>query len=187
MADPFVLRPLTKVALPSSDTSAFRPPSSKQLLGQWFIVQTSLPFWRDKRNIKIAYSASPSSSHIIDQIDDTTIYQTLGSEKLKTVQGVSAQGDSEKAGAWDWRGSGWVKVVRNHWEILGHASYEGGDEASWIVVHTQKSFFTPAAIHVYSRKKEALTEATWQTLKATLEERQELKDLVVNVFQVQQE
>ncbi len=189
MADSFVLRPSPSSASPSSsDSSPFQPPSPEQLFGQWFIIHTSLPFWRDKRNIKIAYSALSSPPRPTDPINDTTTYQTLKSEKLKTVQGVNTLAQSEQQGVWDWRGSGWVKVVSNHWEILGHGCREGGGDAGrWIVIHTQKSFFTPAAVHVYSRSKKALPEETKEMLKAALAQLQELKGLVEDVFQVQQD
>ena len=184
----FVLRPRTLSALSSSDPSTFQPPSPEQLLGQWFIVHTSLPFWRDKRNIAIAYSAPSTSSPPTNVVNDTVTYQALKSDKLKTVQGVNTLALGAWQGAWDWRGSGWVKVVSNHWEILAHGSGVGGDEGGrWIVIHTQKSFFAPAAVHVYSRDKEVLPEETLKMLVAALAQWNDLNELVENMFQVEQQ
>ncbi|KAM0802920.1 hypothetical protein BDR22DRAFT_100790 [Usnea florida] len=185
--DAFVLRPSLDPALPSSDDSTFRPPSSEQLLGQWFIVHSSLPFWRNKRNIKISYSAVSSPARPIVQTNDTVVYQTLNSDKLNTVNGVNTVAQSEEHGAWDWRGSGWVKVVNNHWEVLGHDCRAGDDARRWIVIHTGKSFFAPAAIHVYSRDKEELPEETRKTLVTALAQSQDLKGLAEDLFRVQQE
>ena len=188
MTAPFVLRPATASALPSSDSSIFQPPSPEQILGKWFIVHTSLPFWHDKRNIVITYSAPSLATPPIKLVNDTVTYQTLKSDKPKTVQGVNALAQGPLQDAWDWRGSGWVKVVSNHWEILGHACAEDGvDVARWIVIHTQKSFFTPAAVHVYSRDKEALPEETRKMLVACLARWKDLKDLVENMFAVEQQ
>ncbi len=116
---------------------------------------------------------------------DLVTYQALTSEKLRTLQGVNTHSESEDEGAWHWRGTGWVKVVSNNWEILGLGSGEIGNEEGWIVIQTQRSFFTPAAIHVYSRKKEQLPEDMWGNLKAALMEREDLKDLVQSMFDVQ--
>lgn len=56
-----------------------------------------------------------------------------------------------------------------------------------MVIHTQKSLFTPAAIHVYSRNKEALPSETLKMLMVALAQGQALKDLLENMFQVQQD
>ena len=185
MTNPFVLRALEASISPSSESAAFQPPSPEHLLGQWFIIHTSLPFWRDKRNITIVYSAAYPQPTPTNIINDTVTYQNLSSDKVKTVQGTNTAAQGERQGAWDWRGSGWVKVVSNHWEILGYGSGESGDEGRWMVIHTRKSFFTPAAIHVYSKSQKALTEETRRSLMSTLAKHQGLKELVESTFEVQ--
>ena len=190
---PFVLRHSTVSVPPSSTSYAFQPPSPEQLLGQWFVVHSSLPFWHDKRNIVITYS-SPSPAPPNDVVNDTVTYQTLKSDKLKTVQGVNTLAQNAPQGTWDWRGSGWIKVASNRWEILGHASGGGGvggggggGVGRWIVIYTHKSIFTPAAVHVYSRDKEMLPEETRKMLVATLAGWKDLRDLVENMLAVQQQ
>ncbi|KAA6407847.1 MAG: hypothetical protein FRX48_08198 [Lasallia pustulata] len=74
-------------------------PSLEQLLGKWFIVHTSLPFWRGKRNITIVYSATLSPARSTDSVNDIVTYQTLNSEKLKTIQDVNTLTQSEQQGA----------------------------------------------------------------------------------------
>ena len=164
-------------------SAAFQPPSSEQLLGQWFIVHSSLPYWSNKRNLQITYSRISTSDSSTD-LEDTITYQSTSSDKIKTIQGVNTLAQSEHQGAWDWRGCGWVKIVSNHWEILGHGNHEAGD---WIAIHTQKSFFAPAAIHVYSRVKDALPEEIKDTLTATLMQHQDLKALIECLFRVRQD
>lgn len=182
MTSSFVLRPS---ALSSPDEPAFQPPSSDQLLGQWFVVHTSLPFWRNKRNIQITYSAPPSPALATDLVIDTVTYQVENSAKLKTVQGTNTPAQSEHHGAWDWRGTGFIKVVSNHWEVLGHGDLGAGEKECWIVIHTQKSFFTPAAIHVYSRSREPLSEDVLKPLMAALAQHLNLRDLIGNMYQIQ--
>ena len=79
-----------------------------------------------------------------------------------------------------------MKVVSSQWKILGHDSLEAGG-GWWMAIHTQKSLFTPAAIHLYSRNKEALPEETQKMLIAALTQCQDLNDLVENMFPVRQD
>ena len=187
MTASFALRPSTNSALPLSDSSTFQPLSPEQLLGKWFIVHTSLPYWHDKRNIVIAYSAPSSPAPPTETVNDTITYQTLKSDKLRTVHGVNMLARGASPGAWDWRGSGWFKVVSNHWEILGHACGEGGEVGRWMVIHTQKSFFTPAAVHVYSRDNQSLPDETRKMLVTALAQWKDLTDLVEKMFAVEQQ
>ena len=187
MTDAFALLP-SIAKLGPSDSPLFQAPSSGDLLGEWFIVLTSLPYWRDKRNIKVTYSASEPTAANPQIIYDTTTFQTLTSDKHKSVQGVNTPSPCGQPGGWDWRGTGWVKVVSNHWDVLGHnaISPEGGQKIEWFVIHTKKSFFTPAANHIYSRRKEAPAEGIRESLLNAFTERQEFKGLLECMFKVQQ-
>ena len=170
-----------------SDSPPYQAPRSDQLLGEWFIVLTSLPYWRDKRNIKVTYSASEPTAADAPTIYDTVTFQTLTSDKLKSVQGVNTSSQLGQLGGWDWRGTGWVKVVSNHWDVLGHnaISPEDGQKIEWFVIHTKKSFFTPAAIHIYSRRKQAPAEGVRESLLDAFTEHQELKCLLGCMFKIQ--
>ena len=180
----FAIRP-SLLNAPLPDNPVFQPPSSNEILGDWFIVQTSLPYWRDKRNVKITYSNISPSNSTIQSVQDEVSYRTLTSETIKTLRGINTPSPRGQPGAWDWRGSGWVKVVSNHWEILSYGNDQDGG-VEWMVIYTEKSFFTPAAVHVYSRKQSKLPEAARDGLVNVLVERQHLKALVEGMYEVQQ-
>ena len=185
MATSFAFRSSVS-GLPLSDAPDFQPPSLKGLLGDWFIVLTSLPYWQGKRNIKATYSVLSETDIDIQSAQDDVTYQTLTSDKIKTVRGVTTPSQTGPAGTFDWRGSGLVKVVSNRWEVLAHGSFESCDRVEWILIHTGKSLFAPAAVHVYSRAKHMLAKDTRRELENTLGGRQDLKGLLEAMFEVQQ-
>ena len=180
----YAARPLNP-EMSSSANCTFEPPSSQDLLGDWFIVQTSLPFWSDKRNVKITYSEGSSAASGITSVQDDVIYQTSTSEKTKTVRGLNTSSQRGLPGAWDWRGLGWVKIVSNHWEVLAH-DLDGLDGRVWMVIHTEKSFFAPEAVHVYSRIKTTLSSDLREGLQKDLMGRQGIANLLRNMYDVRQ-
>ena len=184
MADRFAVRP-SDTESSSSLNSTFQPPSSKDLLGDWFIVHTSLPYWSDKRNVKITYSERSPAGGGITSVQDDVVYQTLTSEKTKSVRGLNTSSQRGLSGAWDWRGLGWVKIVSNHWEVLAH-DLDGLDGRVWMVIYTEKSFFAPEAVHVYSRVKTALSSDLREGLTKALMGRQGTAELLRNMYDVLQ-
>ena len=103
-----------------------------------------------------------------EKLDDLVEYQSLKSDKLKSVHGIDT---SNKAfpGSWDWRGKGWLIIARSRWEVLGYGMEEGG----WAVTYFAKTLFTPAGIDVYSKRKEGLSEGL---LKKILDEMKKIED-----------
>ena len=156
------------------------------MAGHWHIVYTSLPLWKDKRNVTEDYAAiEPDASGIV-RIDDTASYQKLNSDKIHTIHGIDTPTPGAD-GAFDWRGKGWLKIASSHWEILGWGDL--GDGAQWIVTYFSKTLFTPAGIDIYSRTKEGLSEKALDDILSRLKELEaaELKVLVEGIFQVKQE
>ncbi|KAL9009987.1 MAG: hypothetical protein Q9173_005037 [Seirophora scorigena] len=183
MTSAFVLRP-SLLALPTSDASTFQPPSTNDLLGDWWIVQTSLPYWRDKRNVKITYTQLANDNTATLSVQDDASYQLLDSDKTKMIRGINTLSQRDQPGAWDWRGTGWVKIVSNHWKILAYGP-GGGEEMEWLLIHTEKSFFTPAAVHVYSRVKTALPRFVKDALVDALVDSRDLRILLEGVYEPQ--
>lgn len=167
----------------SSDSSAGTPtfplPDASWLCDTWHVTHSTLPMWKDKRNVCITYSSLPE-----DRLDDLVSYQALDSDKKKEVRGV----DSPVAnGAYSWRGKGWLKIASSRWEILGwgkgapkDSSDTGAEEESsgkstqedwdWVVTYFAKTLFTPAGIDIYSRRPEGLSRQTVEGLKSALME-----------------
>ncbi|KAJ5748197.1 Calycin [Penicillium nucicola] len=171
------INPPKALATPSHQTHP--PPTNDFLTGTWHVTHTSLPLWKNKRNVKITYKPLPganakgdgsgtgtgSETGAITKLDDLVEYQKANSAKIHSVHGIDtpAAGDP---GAWDWRGKGWLVIASSHWECLGFGRVEDGNE--WVVTYFAKTLFTPAGIDVYSRSPEGLAgdvmEGIWGAL-----------------------
>ncbi|KAK9242509.1 hypothetical protein V1506DRAFT_495357 [Lipomyces tetrasporus] len=209
--------------LPRSEASIFfTPPSVAFLKGTWHVTHSTLPMWKSYRNVHITYTPLPSTTNPTDgttdvadiRLDDLVSYNSLNSDKVKTVHGVDTPGEG---GAWDWRGKGWLVIASSHWEVLCHGTekpdssiqaetraQEAGEGAvadvavpaatqgegnQWVVTYFTKSLFTPAGIDIYSRCAEGLKD---QTVKDILEmlnglEAPEMKKLAEEMFEVKRD
>lgn len=137
------LTPTPKITLsppnhstPKSPNPKHTAPSIDFLTGIWHVTHSSLPLWKDKRNVKITYTPIPPTSTATTnstggatgissdadptKLDDLVQYQSRDSSKPKihTVHGVDTPSRSNP-GAWDWRGKGWLVIASSHWEVLG--------------------------------------------------------------------
>lgn len=167
----------------------FTPPTPQWLSGTWHVTHSTLPMWKTKRNVQITYRPLPSADGGTDQgndrIEDTVTYQALTSEKVKTVKGIDKASGTD-AGAWDWRGKGWLMIASSHWEVLGYG-HRGADE--WALTYFAKTLFTPAGIDIYSRSNEGLSEETLEGIKNALSQIDDpnVKKLAAEVFEVLQD
>ncbi|KAL9086298.1 MAG: hypothetical protein Q9165_007213 [Trypethelium subeluteriae] len=193
------LRPPTASQLPQPDD--FHPPSLDWLKGTWTVTHSTLPMWKSKRNVHITYTILPNNpkhdatNNTSNQLDDLVSYQALNSDKVKQVHGVDTAAGPE-GGAWDWRGTGLLKIATSHWEMLGWGVEPGSEgdatdtakngESQWAVTYFAKTLFTPAGIDIYSRTDKGLSEQTLSSIKNAL---QGIKDpnvekLVGELFEV---
>ncbi|KAL8854948.1 MAG: hypothetical protein Q9221_000144 [Calogaya cf. arnoldii] len=169
-AQSLTLRPpttSTHLAQPPS----FTAPTPQWLSGTWHVTHSTLPMWKSKRNVSITYTPLPAPS---SQIDDLVKYQTLTSDKEKTIEGIDTPSQGAKGGEWDWRGKGWLKIASSHWEVLGwgdlHPNLQGEGEQGnqWVVTYFAKTLFTPAGVDVYSRRKEGVGREVVEKIKEDL-------------------
>lgn len=170
------IRPPTTTALPQPST--FDLPSLRTLSGTWHVTHSTLPMWKSKRNVRITYTLlAPSSSPDSEppRLDDLVSYQTLTSQKVRTIRGIdtvsgsgakSGQGQYTRCGEFDWRGKGWLAVASSHWEILG--SGRAGEGDMWVVTYFARTLFTPAGIDIYSRDARGLAVETVEEIKRAL-------------------
>ncbi|KAL6716805.1 hypothetical protein ACLMJK_004717 [Lecanora helva] len=189
MAAIYSLRPPTTTGLPQA--ADFRPPAPAWLKGTWHVTHSTLPMWKSKRNVTITYEPLPPSSPSIaqdetDKFESTVAYQTLSSEKVKTVKGTETSSGKD-TGAYDWRGKGWLIIASSHWEVLGYGELEG--EQQWAVTYFAKTLFTPAGIDIYSRTKEGLPEAALDGIKTALAaiDHEGIRNLTKDLFVVKRE
>ena len=155
--------------------------------------------WKSKRNVTITYQTlhptptSPSTPQTTastppNKFESTVSYQTLSSNKVKTVKGIETSSGKDNSGAWDWRGKGWLMIATSHWEVLGYGDLEEEGQ-QWAVTYFAKTLFTPAGIDIYSRRKEGLEERVVEGIKEALAaiECEEMKRLVEGVFEVKRD
>lgn len=116
--------------------------------------------WKKNRNVVITYTPLESPP---GAIDDLVEYQSLSSDKKKTVKGIDRP-HANVGAAYNWRGRGWLKIASSHWEILAFGEEEGG----WAVTFFEKTLFTPAGIDIYARRKEGLSEALIRQVQAEM-------------------
>lgn len=140
-----------------------------------------------KRNVTIIYKPlEPTTAHssqgAVSRLDDTVSYQTLTSDKIKTVHGIdTACGPS--ADIWDWRGTGWLKIASSHWEVIGYGQASGEE---WAVTYFASTLFTPAGIDVISRSKQGISAETLSGIKAAFSkfDDENVKKLASELFAV---
>lgn len=170
---------------PGTNPEGFAAPPLEWLSGKWYFTHSTLPTWKDKRNVSISYevksSSAPSNSgteeDLCGRLEDVVEFQDLKSDKVHAVKGQEhTDGDSK---AWNWRGQGIIKIASSHWEVLGwgdgHADQQKGQRdgtgaARWMVTYFIKTAFTPAAIDIYARSAAGVGEDLLRSIKSGLTE-----------------
>ncbi|KAK4697704.1 hypothetical protein P7C71_g421, partial [Lecanoromycetidae sp. Uapishka_2] len=188
MAQSVRLRAPNAVDLPQPKLPS---PTTSWLSGTWHVTHSTLPMWKSKRNVTITYEelppSTPSPSHSsTNKLDDIVSYQTLSSEKVKTVRGIDTASGPD-TGAWDWRGKGWLMIASSHWEVLGWGDLKDGNQ--WAVTFFANTMFTPAGIDVYSRKNKGVPESVLTEIKEALAaiEHESVQKLSREIFEVKRD
>lgn len=115
---------------PGVDPPDFSPPPLPWLAGTWYFTHSTLPIWKDKRNVRITYTvynesdstngssaSSPSLSSFSkftgsskadsksqqkqERLDDVVEYQEAGSDRVKQVRGREYTSPGSDTRAWD--------------------------------------------------------------------------------------
>ena len=153
------------------------PPPTSFLTGTWNVIYSTLPMWKDRRNVRITYTALPPSDPTVDspvpRLDDLVTYQTLTSDKNMTIQGIDTPSGGDTI-AWDWRGKGWLNIVTSHWEFIDWANGPN-EEDQWAVLWFQKTIFTPERVDIISRSKDGVGENMLRMLILELKGRDKCK------------
>jgi len=189
---PVVLRPPT--SSPAKPPANYQHPTISWLSEIWHVTHSTLPMWKNKRNVRIQYTPlEPSSPSIpkenTDQIDDLVSYQGLNSEKIHTVAGIDkCASTGDQRGEWNWRGKGWLKVAGSHWEILGWGE-ELGTRNKWVVTAFAKTLFTPAGIDIYSKDGAGISEQTLKDIKTALAsiEDENVQKMASHIFEIKRD
>ena len=163
------------------DAATFQAPDVRWLNGTWHITHSTLPIWKDKRNVRITYDIQkPDRPGGKERLDDVVEYQDMSSDKVKSVRGRNIQVKDHDSTAWDWRGKGIIKLASSHWDILGWGVDPlvtglgvSPNEHKWMVTYFVKTVFTPAAIDFYSQDPAGLSIELVEQIKDGLTRSQE--------------
>lgn len=159
----------------------FTIPSVDFLKGTWHVTHSTLPMWKSNRNVRITYTPLPDAP---ERLDDLVEYQSLPEGKPKSVHGIDKPNQTFP-GSYDWRGKGWLKIARSHWEVLGYGEEEGG----WAVTYFAKTLFTPAGVDVYSREKGGASEVLLQRIQDEMKKIEDgkFREMLDSMFAIKQE
>lgn len=159
----------------------FKAPSLDFVSGAWHVTHSTLPMWKNNKNVKIIYTALSAPA---GALDDLVEYNPIDSDKQKTVRGVDTP-DPTRHAAYNWRGKGLLMIASSHWEILGHGEEDGG----WMVTFFSKTMFTPAGVDVYSRQQGGLSDKTLERIRAEMKrvDDAEFQRLIDEMFVIKHE
>ncbi|KAF5024676.1 hypothetical protein F66182_3246 [Fusarium sp. NRRL 66182] len=162
---PIKLNPPTKYSSSSKNDPPVSPPTFDWLTTTWSVAYSTLPMWRDARNVRITYKLLPGTADGRPRFDDLVEYEPTSKDgTLKTVEGVDTQASSI---GWDWRGKGWLMFVTSHWELLGwgEAVTAEGVKERWAVTWFAPTVFTKEGLDIYCDRKEGLSEGTYERIR----------------------
>ncbi|KAJ7161428.1 hypothetical protein C8R43DRAFT_880929 [Mycena crocata] len=164
-------------------TARLLPPGSDienvpyaDLLGTWHVVASTLPMWKDKKNVKITYSTIPGEPAAT--MDDLVSYEKRSAKPgaaPSTVKGIDRL-EEGATGRWKWRGKGLLMIASSRWSLLGfHVTSPtaqgnpASEDPEWVVTYFASTLFTPAGLDIYSRSKDGLSDKFVEDLIADID------------------
>ncbi|KAH7094019.1 hypothetical protein BKA62DRAFT_721409 [Auriculariales sp. MPI-PUGE-AT-0066] len=133
---------------PGTQSPSFNKPLVvEELMGKWHVVRSTLPMWKNKKDVTITYTPRAQAIDQPISFDDLVEYRSASAaadSSPSTVRGVDKQ-DPAFAQTYNWRGSGWLMIASSRWEIIGL-----GDD--WAVTYFSSTLFTPEGLDIYVRQ-----------------------------------
>ncbi|MBB6626397.1 hypothetical protein H5V45_03585 [Nocardioides sp. KIGAM211] len=118
--------------------------------GTWFVVATSLPFWRRRSAPGVTYAPLPDG-----RVLDAVHYRSRGADRL--VLGADTPAPD---GTWHWRGlTPLTRLTSSTWRVLAFDEDPPEAWGRWAVTAFEKTLFTPAGVDVYCRAERIGDEA----------------------------
>ncbi|PWY98471.1 hypothetical protein BCV70DRAFT_201780 [Testicularia cyperi] len=183
------------IDLPSTSYAAGHPLHfdslpSKSIAGFWYIVGSSLPLWKPKKNVVIRYVPNATAKDGQVKFDDEirsdnrskTVDNPHGKDldaKWKAEEGLMnkffgikgtnvLQKDAQNGASFQWTGNGLLKFFHSKWQVIGYGPYDLTDTSrtkfDWVVTYFEKTPATPSGIDVYVRDPQAMPPATYQAI-----------------------
>ncbi|KAI9167949.1 hypothetical protein HJFPF1_04091 [Paramyrothecium foliicola] len=130
---------------------------------RWRMIASSSSMWQD-RKYAIDTVYAPVGANTVDFSSEATWFGE-NSTKQSYTKGINHARATKTGYAYDWRGTGWLRLITTHWEILGlgiiphrHREPEAevagskgtvdGNGTVVLVTFVQKTFFSPQALSV---------------------------------------
>ena len=111
------------------------------LTGTWLVVASNFPMWLKPANSSPQFHYSPLNN---GSISDRVTYLHKG--RAKEIVGVDKAIDDTKH--FKWRGNGLLAIASSKWSIV-----LADEKQSWMVIHFEKSIFSPEGLDIVARKK----------------------------------
>ncbi|KAK2629942.1 hypothetical protein QTJ16_000762 [Diplocarpon rosae] len=128
---------------PTGSAATWQPPALPWLARTWSVTHSTLPMWRQARNVRITYTLLPprpppggsGGEGGLVRIDD----ELLGGAGL------------------------------GEFESHAHGGAATTEKERWVVTWFKASLFTPMGVDVYSDRKEGMSEGLYRMISAALE------------------
>lgn len=131
--------------------------TSDAVAGTWFIVATSLPFWRHRQAPSVTYTDLPDG-----RVLDAVHYRKGGRDRL--VLGA----DTVLEDGFHWHGlTPLTRLTSSRWSVVAVDESPDALADRWAVTAFDKTLFTPAGVDVYCRA-ELIGEAALSTARESL-------------------
>lgn len=117
----------------------------EDLIGKWYINMTNFPMWLKGNKTRPTFNYSIAHRGKTKGLRDEV--QFIKNEKSKSINGFDTPLNKENT-AFEWRGDGWMSVLRSRWKILHLDKSE-----QWAIIFFEKTLFTPEGYDVISRKR----------------------------------
>ncbi|CDS00643.1 uncharacterized protein SPSC_03106 [Sporisorium scitamineum] len=173
--------------------------------GFWYIIGSSLPLWKSKKNVVIRYIPHPGATG--DEVKFTDEIRSEPRSKGADGKAVQASGlaskwkkeeswfnkafgikgtnviqkDAKNGASYQWTGNGLLKFFHSKWQVIGYGPYDLADishtQFDWLVTYFEKTPATPAGIDLYVRDPRNMPTATSH---AVLEQMKALKSKYEN-------
>ncbi|SNX83018.1 uncharacterized protein MEPE_01724 [Melanopsichium pennsylvanicum] len=166
--------------------------------GFWYIVGSSLPLWKSKKNVVIRYIPHPNATSdevkFTDEIRSESrskpapaqtfqpdeVHHKWQSEqgftnKLFGIKGTNVLQNNAKNGAsYQWTGNGLLKFFHSKWQVIGYGPYDLTDNSrtkfDWVVTYFEKTLATPAGIDLYVRDPRQMPPMTYNAVIEKIKE-----------------
>ncbi|CAL3963266.1 unnamed protein product [Diplocarpon coronariae] len=164
---------------PTGRAARWQAPALPWLERTWAVTHSTLPMWRQARNVRITYRLLPPARPAgAVRMDDEVCSEPIGQTwvpRPESIRGVDTPAAGVEA-AWNWRGRGWLRIASSYWEVLGWGEFESGapggpegERERWVVTWFQASLFTPMGVDLYSDRKQGMSAACSRMILEALE------------------